>query len=79
LRRSEDLQHNGWNDQNSASPTQTQHAVLKCSVPFPGVVNGRHVGDGVGVGATEGAALGLSQIRRHTACPNTTDTFLLHN
>jgi hypothetical protein len=32
-------------------------AVLKCSVPFPGVIQGRPVGDGLGIGKVEARVL----------------------
>ena len=34
-------------------------AVLKCSVPFPGVIQGRPVGDGLGIGEVEARVLSL--------------------
>ena len=36
---------------------RTARAVIKCSVPFPGAVNGRGVGDGLRVGETEARVL----------------------
>ena len=38
-------------------------AVLKCSVPFPGVIQGRPVGDGLGIGEVEATV--LANIPRH--------------
>ena len=40
----------------AASASQSS-AVIKCSVPFPGVVGGRTLGDGLGVGECEAGAL----------------------
>jgi hypothetical protein len=38
-------------------------AVLKCSVPFPGVIQGRAVGDGLGIGEVEARV--LAHMPRH--------------
>ena len=38
-------------------------AVIKCSVPFPGVIAGRRVGDGLGIGEVEARV--LSELPRH--------------
>ena len=46
---------------NTRGDTKTyrtaEAAVIKCSVPFPGAVNGRRVGDGLRVGETEARVL----------------------
>ena len=41
----------------------SNRAVIKCSTPFPGVVNGRATGDGLRAGETE--ALVLASLPRH--------------
>jgi serine/threonine protein kinase len=40
-----------------AASAAESSAVIKCSVPFPGVVGGRTLGDGLGVGECEAGAL----------------------
>lgn len=40
-----------------ADSASKSSAVIKCSVPFPGVVGGRTLGDGLGVGECEAGAL----------------------
>ena len=48
---------------NNSSSTSPINAVIKCSVPFPGVINGRFIGDGLGIGEVEARV--LAQLPRH--------------